>query len=724
MTVDLASLTNKTSLDGTEQVILNDAGTAKDATVAVLAGYVASKGVMVGPYADTTALLAAYPVATSKGVTALVGSTAPYAEYVCNGSAWLALTLWNTDGTLRTPAGGSVGVGGGGGGYATGSLSKPWSSGYLKSEGAAGFNSPNPGTFYGKMKCAGNVKRVRAIVLNAMYSTGKTYSQTLTAITLNLVAGTGVGLVAGDLMYLSQVAITTGNLTAGWYPVASTTANTVTLTSTVSQTATGTCSYSRPVRGIKCSVAVTEKSGYSSVRELFTPVFGDVDHNATAPTDPYGLYPIDFGGGTLMDNPSYDTGRANAGTGMAASFMPMHTLSASNWVALPDVASDDGLGSNLLFRVYKDITVSGTFSQIDPTFTALLNNQTLLSVTGGIASKGYRPFFHTLTDSVDGIATPTLIPASTALGYGFYIAFEFDYAIAPKSIAAFGDSTTAASPYSTYNGPKNAVSATFSGTTMTLNADTVSTVSGGSGVPLRAGESITFAGKTIAADGTDPFIVSLLSGENGKSGSTYQVSPAQGSVGPVSTTLTNSNLKSFFSWVQTAAGSKSTNENPIEVFNGAIIGRNSNFYFTQAKSLLEAGIVPYCMYLQGYTYNDGPAPAATLLATFRGRLLDVIARAKKAGVQKVLVSTWPLTKVTLADAGALPRMIAHNVWIKGLATSGVTDGCPDFEAVRLSMGSDNFFSADGTTELAPFADGIHQGRAAEALMAEEFAKFI
>jgi len=67
-------------------------------------------------YADTTAWLAAYPVATSKGVTALVGSTAPYAEYVCNGSAWLALTLWNTDGTLRTPAGGSVAVGGTSGG--------------------------------------------------------------------------------------------------------------------------------------------------------------------------------------------------------------------------------------------------------------------------------------------------------------------------------------------------------------------------------------------------------------------------------------------------------------------------------------------------------------------------------------------------------------------------------------------------------------------------------
>jgi len=43
MTIDLANLTNKTSLSGTEQILLNDGGTAKDVTVDVLmAGVVKS----------------------------------------------------------------------------------------------------------------------------------------------------------------------------------------------------------------------------------------------------------------------------------------------------------------------------------------------------------------------------------------------------------------------------------------------------------------------------------------------------------------------------------------------------------------------------------------------------------------------------------------------------------------------------------------------------------
>jgi len=88
MTVDLAALTDKATLVGTEQFILNDAGVAKDATAAVIRDYVASKGVAVGPYANVGALTTAYPVATSKGVVALVGTTAPYAEYSCDGSAW------------------------------------------------------------------------------------------------------------------------------------------------------------------------------------------------------------------------------------------------------------------------------------------------------------------------------------------------------------------------------------------------------------------------------------------------------------------------------------------------------------------------------------------------------------------------------------------------------------------------------------------------------------
>jgi len=42
MSIDLAALTDKTTLAGTELVILNDGGTAKDATVTVLSSFVAA----------------------------------------------------------------------------------------------------------------------------------------------------------------------------------------------------------------------------------------------------------------------------------------------------------------------------------------------------------------------------------------------------------------------------------------------------------------------------------------------------------------------------------------------------------------------------------------------------------------------------------------------------------------------------------------------------------
>lgn len=48
MAVDLSNLTTKTALDGAEQVILNDAGVAKDATVDVLSDYVLNKPTFTG----------------------------------------------------------------------------------------------------------------------------------------------------------------------------------------------------------------------------------------------------------------------------------------------------------------------------------------------------------------------------------------------------------------------------------------------------------------------------------------------------------------------------------------------------------------------------------------------------------------------------------------------------------------------------------------------------
>ena len=81
MTVDLAALTNKTSLAGTEQVILNDSGTPMDATTALMAAFTASQTISLGPYATAAALQAAIPASSvNRGYFAQVGSAAPYAE--------------------------------------------------------------------------------------------------------------------------------------------------------------------------------------------------------------------------------------------------------------------------------------------------------------------------------------------------------------------------------------------------------------------------------------------------------------------------------------------------------------------------------------------------------------------------------------------------------------------------------------------------------------------
>ena len=42
----------------------------------------------LGPLADTTALNSTYPAASNAGKSALIGASAPYATYDCNGSVW------------------------------------------------------------------------------------------------------------------------------------------------------------------------------------------------------------------------------------------------------------------------------------------------------------------------------------------------------------------------------------------------------------------------------------------------------------------------------------------------------------------------------------------------------------------------------------------------------------------------------------------------------------
>lgn len=54
---------------------------------------------VIGPYATTTLLEAAYPAAANVGKTAYVGAAAPYTEYISNGSVagWKAVTTYVMD---------------------------------------------------------------------------------------------------------------------------------------------------------------------------------------------------------------------------------------------------------------------------------------------------------------------------------------------------------------------------------------------------------------------------------------------------------------------------------------------------------------------------------------------------------------------------------------------------------------------------------------------------
>ena len=65
--------------------------TAADAAAARAAiGAASASGAGIfGPYADTTALQAAKPAASNPGSMAYVGASAPYAQYVSTGSAWV-----------------------------------------------------------------------------------------------------------------------------------------------------------------------------------------------------------------------------------------------------------------------------------------------------------------------------------------------------------------------------------------------------------------------------------------------------------------------------------------------------------------------------------------------------------------------------------------------------------------------------------------------------------
>jgi len=628
---------------------------------------------------------------------------------------------WNADGTLRAPGGGSVSYGGGKTSKGSGVAIKPWPLSILQYDGS-GTGFANAGaTAYGKMKCAGNPKRVRAILMASAYFASKSYSQTLTQITLTPSQTNGtVGIAVGDIIWFMPY---DGLATAGWYPVESKTGTTVVVTSPVSQTTSGTCGFSRMLTGVKCSVALTEKSSYATAADLYTPYALGADHNASATTDMYGFYPIDFGAGGFYNNPNY-LGSAKSPK-LIGTFTHIPGFAASNWVALPSVISDDGKGGNFLFRVFKDFSATGSYSSIDAPFLTQFANAARRQASGVDSSPECRPYFQAVYDAVDGIVTPTTIPSAVFPTAGFSIAFEFDYGTDATGVAVFGDSTTAVNPFMLSNGGVAALSATFSGTTMTLNADTASSVGGAGGisVPIVLGQDVSYAGQTNNADGTKPFIVSLLSGISGKAGSTYQLSVAQGS-STASTTISGGSLNTWFSWAQKAVYEKSTVASPLEFFNGAFSGRTSEYYFQEIEPMLEAGIVPAVAFFQGYSVNDSGTPNDAILTIYRGRLLKAINKAKKAGVGKILVGTWPMTPGVVGGGATYTLMLAHNAWIKSLAASGVTDGCPDFDAVRVSMGTANFYSPDGSTALAACGDGIHQGRAAHVAMAAEFAKFI
>jgi len=633
----------------------------------------------------------------------------------------VAIATW-TDGTysaLRTPAGRSVAVGGGAVTGQSFAVSKHWTSELYMYAGAGNVIYNTPATWYGKQKCSGNPRRVRAVIINHMYKSGKAYTQTGTSLVITLAVGSPdyhdeVGISVGDKVYMYPA---TGLAPAGWYPVSAVSSTTLTLTMDGSLSTSGTCSYSRPVLGYKMAVALTELSSNSTIQSLYTPVVNGVEYNVTSSVSQYGFSKIDFNK-SIFKNATY-LGRAEAPK-IVSAFFSSPVFGVSDWVGLPEVLSDDGKGANFLFRVYHEDAVSGPKSEISAIELQTIANPQFIAAAELSGKPYYRPYFQTHTPSVDGVETLTAFPATTTPSQGILVAFEFDYGVDTVSVATFGDSTQAASQFDYGISNYATFTCNVSGSQITLTSN----VGTGIPIPIVASQEIGFSGRINNADGSGLFVTGLASGTPGTTGAVYNLSASQTTATGVSANIGQSKAKLWQGWPSKAVLGKSTVAKPYELFNCALSGSFSAYFFPEFLHMLAAGIVPSVVHFQGYSYNDGGAPTSALLNKYKAKLLSAVEAGRSAGIKCILVSTWPASGDSIAFPTSLADVLAHNDWIRNLAATGITDGAPDFDGVRQSMTTDLFYSPDGSATYASFGDKIHPGIAGEDAMAALFATFI
>lgn len=581
-------------------------------------------------------------------------------------------------------------------------------------------NSANVGTTYGKQKIAGNPKRVRARIAHQILR-AETYSQSTTAVTVNTVY-TG-GLAVGDLIYALP---TSGNAVSGWYPIASVSAGvSYTYTANDSQTTSGNITWCKGMKGVKVAVALTEVSANATIDNVSSPTVSGTTYNVSADSsNPYGWNNINFNTNPFSNSNFFGTAPSDKALG-SANVIPAFGA-ASDWVTLPSVISDDSKGANFLYRVYHDVVTNGTHSALSGGDLIKINNAAYQNAMNVSSLDWWWTNYQTYRQTVDGINSLTTLPATIVAATGFYIIFEFDYGIPTNSVLFVGDSTTAHGKYEFDYGLSNTVTANFSGSTMTLTANITSSQSGAGSTPypIQGGQPLTFSGQVNNSDGSQVCVTGLISGTAGQAGAVYGLSASQSTASGVTVTVGVNTIQGWASWCVQACNSKSTPLAPIECFNGGMASKRSHEYLGQLSSALSAGLIPKTVWIQGYSINNSGSPTEYIVNEVKGQILDAIAKCRAAGVSKVLVSTWPLTGVIAGNPTYSAIVNTHNEWVRNLASSRISDGCPDFEAIRAGMGTSAFYSPDGSATYALMGDQIHMGKAAVAAMKSEIKKWI
>lgn len=582
--------------------------------------------------------------------------------------------------------------------------------------------SAQAGTFYAKRKLPARPKRARPILIHRILRQDA-YNQSGTNLTISTTYTKGVAV--DDRLYIFP---NSGTATQGWVKVNAVVPDTsITVTALDSQTASGNVTFSKPLKGIKIACALTEIATYNSTDDLVTPTVGGVQYNsAYSVSNMYGFKTIDFSPDVNSNAKLIGDAPAAKLFGISSANATLAVAMAGQWVSLPDVPSLDGDGANFLYRLYHDPVSSGTRSSLSGVEQTYTNSEAYRSLLGIDTNPYIKRNWQTFRQGVDGVATLTTLPTSSAPGSGVLIAWEFDYGIETVGVCTLGDSTTAHNKYLFDYGIPNGFSANFAGSTMTLTANITQTLVGVQyPCPLSIGQALTFTGQNNNADGTSPYITGLISGVSGQAGAVYSLSNAQTTANGVSVTSALNWFNFSTSWSHRAVYEKSTPDKPYSVFNGGMGAHRSTEYLAQIEFLIAQGVVPDVVQMQGWSINNnGGNPSTQELAEERARILNTISVCRKAGVRKVLASTWPKTKTVATNPTSSANIDVHNAWLRGLATQKITDGCPDFAQVCESLGIDLFYSPDGTIANAVSADWVHPGRGGVDGMSAEFKKFI